>query len=79
VFDYLEKSLGGHSYLVAGAFSIADIAVATMLVNYDHCGEKLDAGRWPGLARYMEAMHARPSFKACIEEERPIVERARAA
>ncbi len=34
-----------------------------------HAGEKVDASRWPKLAAYLEAVHARPSFKALIEEE----------
>jgi glutathione S-transferase len=79
VFDYLEKELGSNSFLVGNAFSIADIAVATHLVNFQHAGEKVDANRWPNLARYIRAMHARASFNALIDEERPIAERFRAA
>ncbi|HEY2068023.1 MAG TPA: glutathione S-transferase family protein [Rhizomicrobium sp.] len=79
LFDYLETELGGALYFVGGAFSIADITVATMLVNFDHAGEKLDASRWPHLAAFMTRLHERPSFKACIDEERPLVQRFRAA
>ncbi len=79
IFDYLEKSVGSGHFLVANMFSIADISVATMLVNFDHCGERVDAARWPNLARYVGEIHARPSFKACIDEERPLVQRMRAA
>lgn len=78
-FDYLERELGAREFVVGNAFSIADIAIASMLVNFEHCGEKPDAMRWPKLAAYMTRMHARPSFKACIDEERPTVERVRAA
>ncbi len=79
LFDYLEKELGGQSYFVGNAFSIADITIATMLVNFDHAGEAMDAARWPHLAAYMKRIHERPSFKACIDEERPLVQRFRAA
>jgi len=79
LFDYLEKELGGASYFVGDTFSIADITIATMLVNFDHAGEVLDASRWPHLAAFMTRLHDRPSFKACIEEERPLVQRFRAA
>lgn len=79
LFDYLEKELGAQSYFVGNAFSIADITVATMLVNFDHAGEAVDASRWPHLAAFTTRLHARPSFKACIEEERPLVQRFRAA
>src|SRR5690348_7089289 len=35
LFDYLQKELGKRNYLVGDAFSIADIAVCTMLVNFE--------------------------------------------
>jgi len=79
VFDYLEKEIGDREFLVGEAFSIADIAVGTMLVNFEHAGETPDPKRWPKLAAFMKRIHDRPSFKACIEEERPFVARFRAA
>jgi glutathione S-transferase len=79
LFDYLDGQIGGNEYLCGGAFSIADIAVATMLVNFEHAGGEVDAARWPKLAAYVKRIHARPSFNACIAEERPFIERVRAA
>jgi glutathione S-transferase len=69
VFDYLEASIDGGDALVDGRFSIADIAVASPFVNFGHAGEGVDAARWPGLAAYVERIHARPSFKKLIDEE----------
>jgi glutathione S-transferase len=77
-FDYMEKEIHG-DYLAGGAFSIADIAVATMLVNIRHAGEDIDANRWPKFRAYIETLHDRPSFKKLIDFERPIVQRFRAA
>jgi glutathione S-transferase len=79
LFDYLEKEIGNRQYLVGDVFSIADISISTSLVNFDHAGETMDGARWPKLAAYMARMHERPSFKACIDEERPVVQRFRAA
>ena len=79
LFDYLERELGANDYFVGNAFSIADIAVATMLVNFDHAGETLDASRWPRLAAFTARLHERPSFKTAIDEERKLVRRVRAA
>ena len=79
LFDYLEKELGANDYMVGNTFSIADISVATMLVNFDHAGEKLDAARWPKLDAYGKRLLARPTFKVLMEQEKPIVERFRAA
>ena len=78
LFDYLEKELGDREYLAGGAFSIADISVCTMLVNFEHAGETIEPSRWPKLAAYVARIHARPSFKAFIDEERPYIEKVRA-
>ena len=70
VFDYLEGELGDRQVLVGTHFSIADIAVSSPFVNFAHAGESVDAQRWPRLVAYLERNHARPSFKALIEEEK---------
>jgi glutathione S-transferase len=72
VLDYLEGEVADREYLVGGSFSIADIAIASPVVNYSHAGESIDAGRWPKLVAYLERIHSRPSYKACIEEEKAI-------
>lgn len=68
-FDYLQENLGDASYLVGHAFSIADIAIATQLVNFQHGSGSMDAGRWPRLAAYVDGILSRPSFKELIAEE----------
>ncbi len=68
-FAYLDKEIGGNEFYVGGAFSIADISVATHFVNFAHAGYSVDEKKWPNLARYVKAIHARPSFAACIAEE----------
>ncbi len=45
-------------------------AVASPFVNFGHAGETVDTKRWPRLTAYLQRVHARPSFKALIEEER---------
>ena len=67
-FDYLESQLSG-PYLAGGMFSIADIAVGSTLVNLRHAGYGVDANKWPKLAKYVAAVHGRPSFQSLIEEE----------
>ena len=69
VYDYLESQVSGSDAIVGGRFSVADIAVASPFVNLMHGGERVDASRWPKLATYLDAVHARPSFRALIEEE----------
>jgi len=79
IFDYLSTELGEAEYLAGDAFSIADVSVATQLVNLQHAGFKVDADKWPALADYVARMHARPSFKALIDEEAGLFEKTRAA
>ena len=79
MFDHLELEVGNKEFLAGGMFSIADISIGTMMVNFSHAGEELDAKRWPKFAAYIRAIHARPSFKALIDEESPLIRRFSAA
>lgn len=71
MFDYLEGQLTNDTAIVGKRFSIGDIGIGTQFVNLRHAGFGVDAKRWPKLARYIAAVHARPSFKALIDEEAP--------
>ena len=79
LFDHVEHEVGDKVFLAGGAFSIADIAIGTMFVNFAHCGETVNAARWPKLAAYIARIHARPSFAKLIEEESPLIKRFRNA
>ncbi|HWD27697.1 MAG TPA: glutathione S-transferase family protein [Rhizomicrobium sp.] len=73
LFAHLETEIGGKEFLAGDAFSIADLSVGSMLVNFAHCGESVDAAHYPKLAAYTARIHARPSFKTLIDEETPMV------
>lgn len=75
LFDHMELEVGNKEFLAGGMFSIADISIGTMIVNFNHAGEEIDAKRWPKFAAYIRNIHARPSFKAMIDEESPLVRR----
>ena len=62
-----------------GLGQVQSVAGIRVTVNFEHAGETVDYARWPNLSRYVAAIHARPSFKALIDEERPICDRVRAA
>jgi glutathione S-transferase len=70
VLDWLEGQVGDREWLSGPRFGIADLAVASPFVNFGHAGETVDPKRWPRLTAYLQRVHARPSFKALIEEER---------
>jgi glutathione S-transferase len=69
LFDYLEREIDGNDYLVGNRFTIADLAVGSILVNFRHGKGEVDAKRWPRLAAYVERIHSRPAFKGLIEED----------
>jgi len=62
VLDYLTTCLGGDDFMVGGAFSLADIALTSPFVNFSLAGEKVDAERWPEIARYVARIHALPCY-----------------
>ncbi len=70
LFDYLERELADREFLVGNRISIGDLGVATQFVNMRLAGVKPAATRWPALARFIERMHARPSFARLIDEDR---------
>ncbi len=71
-YEYLEGELGDEEFFVGGKLSIADIAVASPFVNLRHAGVAPERARFPRLRAFLDHMHGRPSFKACIEEEAPV-------
>tara|TARA_R110000868_G_scaffold377802_2_gene643154 strand:+ start:3151 stop:3810 length:660 start_codon:yes stop_codon:yes gene_type:complete len=68
-FAYLDKEIGTKDFFVDDRFTIADISVATQFANLAHTGYRVDDNAYPHLVRYLSAIHARPSFAACIAEE----------
>ncbi len=70
LFDYLEGEIGDKEFLVANKFTVADIGVATIFVNYAFAGYGVDPKRWPKLAAYIERILNRPSFKGAIDKEK---------
>jgi glutathione S-transferase len=68
---YLERSVNG-DYLAGDRFSIADITVASMLINFQFAGERLRG--YPRLERYLEGLLRRPCFQQAFVVELPAAE-----
>ncbi len=68
-FGYLERELGDRDHVVGNRFSVADVALGTQFASYQLGRGEVDPKRWPKLAAYVARVHARPSFKALIEED----------
>ena len=69
-FGYLEQALRG-DWFVANAFSMADIAVASILMNFHFAGEVVDGSRYPKLAGFLARALSRPSFRRALQAEIP--------
>ena len=71
ILDYLAGCLGDDEFMVGGAFSIADISLASAFVNLAIAGEKVDAERWPTMAAYINRVLALPCYAPIVAEELP--------
>jgi glutathione S-transferase len=67
--DYLEKTLGDAEYFVGDKLSLADLAVATQLINMQHANEQIDAQRWPKLSAHFARIKSRETTAALIASE----------
>jgi glutathione S-transferase len=61
IYAYLENVIDGDT-LVGDALTLADISVASVLVNMDLCDGRPETSAYPNLCAWSAAMHARPSF-----------------
>jgi glutathione S-transferase len=71
---YLEQTLGAHTYFAGDIFSIADIAVTSILINYHYAGESIGAKEYPKLHGYLRRVLVRDSFRQAFATEIPAVE-----
>ena len=76
ILAWLETQIPASGYLVGDAFTLADIAVCTILVNLGHAGAAPDASAYPKLVAYRDSIFARPSFASIIATERAILGQA---
>ena len=67
ILDYLTGCLGDDEFMVGGAFSVADIALASPFVNLAIAGEAIDAQKWPAMAAYIERIHSLPCYAPIVE------------
>jgi glutathione S-transferase len=73
---YLNEQIAGKEYFVGNQLTVADVAVTSPFINFMHAGEKVDAAKYPHLAKYLEKMMARPSFAKLIAEEKAFFQQA---
>lgn len=69
---YLEKELGDRAYFVGPQLTIADIAVASIMVQPWFAGFAPERKRFPKLRAFLDRMWSRPSFKKLIDADLPV-------
>jgi len=72
LFAYLEKELGDRDYFVGNQLTIADIAVASIMVNPWLAGFAPERKRFPKLRAFLDRMWSRPSLKKLIDADVPV-------
>ncbi|MBX3500161.1 MAG: glutathione S-transferase family protein [Alphaproteobacteria bacterium] len=70
---YLDGALAG-DYFAGGQLSIADIAIASNLVNFHYLGYEIDKARYPKLAAHFRRMLTDKAFAAALEAEKGAAE-----
>jgi glutathione S-transferase len=73
IFGYLD-SAAGDGFLVGGALSIADIAVASNLVTYQYIGYDPYRARFPRLATLFDRVVRQPPFREALRREQAVAE-----
>lgn len=68
-FDYFEANLGDEPYFLGQQLSMADLALASQLINMEHGGESLDAARWPKLSAHYQRIKASASVQQVLPRE----------
>jgi glutathione S-transferase len=71
VFGYLEEALDGEA-LRGGRFGIADIALASNLINFHYLGYQIDRRSYPRLAGSFASWLERPSVAKALAAELPL-------
>lgn len=70
---YLDGALSG-DWFAGGQMTMADIAIASNLVNFHYLGYDIDKARYPRLAAHFRRMLANKAFAAALEAEKGIAE-----
>jgi glutathione S-transferase len=70
-FAYLERSLGSRHF-AGDRPSIADIAVASNLLNYHYLGYRIDGRRYQRLSAFFDDMLRQPSIARAVQQEQKV-------
>ena len=72
IFDYIESQLPAEGFIF-GEMGVADISVATSIINATYADFEVDAGRWPKLSGHLKLVKAHPAVVEVLIAEAPLV------
>jgi len=73
VLDYLERAISPAGFLIEDRLTLADISVASAMLNPMLLGARIDRTRWPRAGAYLDAMLGRRSFAWMVEEAAALI------
>ena len=71
IFVYLDAQISSDGFFANGSLTIADIAVASNLLNYQYLGFRLDTRRYPELAAWFSRTIDEKPFRSALKDEEP--------
>lgn len=74
LLDYIESVLPESGFLLENRLTLADIAVASPLINMAYCCPPLNSATHPRLCRWLSMLKARPAFASVLEAEMPMID-----
>jgi len=72
VFDYIESQLPAEGFIF-GKMGLADIAVATAIINATYAEFEVDANCWPKVNAHLNLVKAHPVVIEVMRSEEPLV------
>ncbi len=72
VFNYIESQLPAEGFIF-GQLGMADIAVATAIINATYADFKVDAASWPKVAAHLELVMTHPVVIEVLKAEKPYI------
>ena len=72
IFDYVESQLPAAGFIF-GEMGVADIAVATTIINATYTDFEVDTGRWPKVSEHLSLVKAHPIVVKVLQAEEPLI------
>ena len=72
VLDYVESQLPAEGFIF-GEMGVADIAVATTIINATYTDFEVDADRWPRVSAHFSLVRAHPVVVEVMQAEAPLI------